>query len=344
MSNPLHLRSRPSPRTPLVLVAALYLRCPTILAAPLLLPSSRASHLTYLLPCTPHDANPPDALNYPFLLVSATNLPPPPCPPSHVWPHSMRVPLPSDAFVPHRSPPFSMYSRRHSSSTLRVVSPSSTPLWPPARQRLHIPRPALLSLFPNSFPSPRTVLSYIHLLFTLHFFLVNPPIPILAHSRHCCRRSTRPLPSSMRRDLETTAPHELRSRSGSSRRRRPRALQLILPLSAPSTSPHLTPRAVVYPRQVLYCTPPRPTLRSYPFLLLPPPPCAPRASLLRPPPFPFHVSPSTLPALSHPYPSLPAHLALPARALHPPRASPTCPRPGTSLGPSQRNTRDDPGF
>ncbi|KAJ7113459.1 hypothetical protein C8R44DRAFT_232281 [Mycena epipterygia] len=74
MSNPLHLRSRPSLRTPLVLVAALSLRCPTILAAPLLLPSSRASHLTYLLPCTPHDANPPDALIYPFLFVSATNI------------------------------------------------------------------------------------------------------------------------------------------------------------------------------------------------------------------------------------------------------------------------------
>ncbi|KAJ7113505.1 hypothetical protein C8R44DRAFT_984727 [Mycena epipterygia] len=73
---------------------------------PLLLPSSCASHLTYLLPCTPHDANPPDALTYPFLFVSATNITAPSLSALSRLAHSMRVPLPSDAPILRHSPPF----------------------------------------------------------------------------------------------------------------------------------------------------------------------------------------------------------------------------------------------
>ncbi|KAJ7076303.1 hypothetical protein C8R44DRAFT_993052 [Mycena epipterygia] len=103
---------------------ALSLRCPTILATPLLLPSSRASHLTCLLPCTPHDADPPDALTYPFLLsLLAPISPPPPCPPSHVLAPLHARPSSLGCVSPPSLPlPSSMYHRRHSSSTLRVVS------------------------------------------------------------------------------------------------------------------------------------------------------------------------------------------------------------------------------
>ncbi|KAJ7113504.1 hypothetical protein C8R44DRAFT_881812 [Mycena epipterygia] len=146
----------------------------------------------------------------------------------------------------------------------------------------------------------------------------------------------------MRRDLGTTAPHELGSRSNSSRRRRPPRASVDTPTFRslylpPSNSPR---RRLPSPSSVLYAA--SPVLCSYPYLHLPAHPALlfsvlclyPFTSPL--PPFPRFLSLPLILILPSPHTSSspPAHCTPHISSL----------RPGTSLGPPHRNARDDSGF